>query len=149
MRIRTAATAMFGLPLVLIACSSSTEPREDLRLSAVPTAITLDGQSVKLTAWAWRDFMPAVPPGGPPLIVMVSLPDHLTGVSVGHVWILYGDKIWEPAVEPTPKPNEWHASGIPTWGPGESAVEVVAQVRDQSGNQFLVRDAEVRVGAAY
>jgi hypothetical protein len=155
MRVRLVTIVTFGLLSVLGACSSSIEPNspikfgQELELREASTSINLDGQSVELTAIAWRDFMPAIPLGGPPLIVVVSLPDHLNDVSVDRLWILYGDEVWEPTVEPTLRANEWRASGSPPWEPGEAAVEVVAQVRDRSGNQFLVRDADVRVWATH
>ena len=152
MRIRAAMTATFGLLSIVAACSSSTEPRKESELSAVPTSIAVDGEAVELTTRAYRDFMPPTPLDGAPLYVSVSLPDHLTDISVDRLWILYGDEVWEPAVEPTQRTDEWRwrAGGIPPWWPGESpevkTIEVVVEVRDQSGNQFRVRDAEVTVG---
>ena len=144
MRIRAATTAMFGLLLVLAACSSSTEPRKELELSAVPTSIMLDGQPVELMVYAWRDFMPISPPDGKPLIVVVSLPDSLPGVSIDHLWVLFGEEVWETAVEHRSETNEWVARGGPKWGPGVS-VDVVAQLHDQNGNQFRVRADSVQI----
>ena len=104
----------------------------------VPTAISIDGQSVELTADAF------ILPTDPWLQVSVSLPGHMTSLSVDRLWVLVGDNVWQTDVNrsPIPEYNLWGAVDSIKWDPKVS-VEVVARLRDQSGNPFLVRDVAV------
>ncbi len=72
----------------------------DLRKS--PTRIVLDGKSLSLSAYLWRDFMPSVPSmiDGKPMIAVfkVATSDKKSfpsGIRIERAWVLFGEQMWE------------------------------------------------------
>jgi hypothetical protein len=149
MRMRIATTALFGLLSILGGCSSPTDPGKLSDFDKVPTSIRIGGQSVELRTYAFTESDPS---GGSLLKISVDLglapglPGEVTGVTVDQIWVSVDDEIQQIAVEPSPIPEStlWHAVDNIDWDePG--SVEVVAQVRDQNGKQFFVRDDAVAI----
>ena len=121
------------------------------RLQTAPDTVVVEGRTLVLTTYMWRDFMPISPPGGKPLIVIAyitavdSTPLPST-ISADAIWILTDSLVWKGGftAEPTPpgesRPNCLRrvARDGPLWGPYVS-VDVVVRVLDGHGNVSLLR----------
>jgi len=170
--------AIFTLVLVLIpaACPFKQFPalggqaKENRSVSVndlrnAPTEVLLDGSSLSLSAYPWRDFMPGIwsGPDGSPMMVgfKVATSDKKplpSGVRADGAWVLFGEQIWEisdlrrnVARIPDNKDSseKWincPASPVckftvrdgPKWGPGVF-VDVVVRLTDKEGGQHLLR----------
>jgi hypothetical protein len=142
---------------------------KDLRNAA--TEVVLDGRSLSLSAFPWRDFMPSTlsaPDGSPMMVVVkVSTSDKKpfpSGVRMDRVWVLFGEQVWETselrAQVKTPPYNkdlwvncsdspvcEATAREGPKWGPGVF-VDVVVRLTDKEGRHHLLRVPKQCVKAA-
>jgi hypothetical protein len=119
-------------------------------LRTAPEQVTLrNGQSLRLTAFLWRDFQPISPPDGKPLIAVfrVGTTDQtpLTGgTRVDGAWVVLGDEVWDarPAEEHPRDPGSHTLEVVgrngPKWGPGVS-VDVIVQVRDQQNATYRLQ----------
>src|SRR5687768_7253591 len=71
-------------------------------LRSAPTTVAVDGRSLSLSAYPWRDFMPStIPtPNGSPMMVAlrVSTSDQKpfpNDVRIDRAWVLFGEQVWE------------------------------------------------------
>jgi hypothetical protein len=133
-----------------MACGTSpTAPDPTIdELRSAPLAVTIDGTSLELQAFVWRDFMPIVPPGGAVLQVAVRLPSTATSVSVDHLWVLFGEELWDATPERSAGTTDWTARGGPQWAPG-ARVDVVVRLRTADGRVRLLRAADQRIVGAF
>lgn len=117
-------------------------------LAAVPTCVSVEGVSLAIEAYLWRDFQPISPPNGQPLIALVrvrplgsvALPADL---SAERIAIIHEQMAWvaRPVKERPANvdvPFEVVARNGPKWGPGVS-VEVILQLSDAEGGTCLLR----------
>jgi hypothetical protein len=133
---------------------------KDLRNAS--TEVVLDGRSLSLSAYPWRDFMPSTlkTPDGSPMMVVLSVATSAkkpfpSGVRMDRVWVLFGEQVWETselrAQVKTPLYNkdlwvncsdspvcEATAREGPKWGPGVF-VDVVARLTDKEGRHHLLQ----------
>jgi|ERR1043166_241463 hypothetical protein len=133
---------------------------KDLR--SAPTEVVLDGRSLKLSTFPWRDFMPSTfpsPNGSPMMVVLkVATVDKKTfpsEVRVDGAWVLFGDEVWEVSDlrqrvqgQPPDKDTwincsdspvcETTARNGPKWGPGVY-VDVVVRLSDSAGQHYLLQ----------
>ncbi len=130
----------FLLLCVLCGCQNAPTGPELNELRATPTSATIGGQPFVLQAELWRDFMPMVGggPDGQPLAVVIRLPDQLATVRVEHIWVIFGDQLWDADTEQVPGTQDWVARGGPRWGPGVR-VDVVARLREAGGREIVIR----------
>jgi hypothetical protein len=77
-------------------------------------------------------------PDGQPLAVVVRLPDQMATVRVEHIWVIFGDQLWDADTEQVPGTQDWVARGGPRWGPGVR-VDVVARLREAGGREIVIR----------
>ena len=138
-------------------------------LRNAPTEIVLDGKSLSLSAYLWRDFSPgAWDYKGRPLKLglKVATTDKKAfpgGVRVGRAWVLFGEQIWEASdLRSRPRGlsdnNEaWINCSVspeciiptrdgPQWGPGVS-VDVVVQLIDKEGKRHLIQAQKQYINA--
>ena len=135
----------------------------DLRKS--PTRIVLDGKSLSLSAYLWRDFMPSIPSmiDGKPMIAVfkVATSDKKSfpgGIRIERAWVLFGEQMWETSdfreqlggpTNNKDSSEKWIncadapvceavARGGPKWGPGVY-VDVVVRLIDREGRQHLLQ----------
>ena len=135
----------------------------DLRKS--PTRIVLDGKSLSLSAYLWRDFMPSVPSmiDGKPMIAVfkVATSDKKSfpsGIRIERAWVLFGEQMWETSdfreqlggpTNNKDSSEKWIncadatvceavARGGPKWGPGVF-VDVVVRLTDREGRHHLLQ----------
>jgi hypothetical protein len=145
------------LALLAVGCGTALKGAQVSKASlrVAPDMAEIDGREFKLSASAWRDFMPIVPPGGNPMIVFVKLTcDDMMpmplDLGIDHIWTLKGDEQWDgptQAAKESPEqvgPRlEATVSGGPKWDTG-SQIDVV--VRLTRGKEvWLVRAAGVTV----
>ena len=147
--------AMTLLAFVVSACDgTTTEPRIIAArgdLLTAPTTGTLDGQSVIIEPYLWRDFQPTSPPDGKPLIAVVRVRASGTSLSAtitaDSIWVISESSAWasravqEQTRSATGDLLEVIARNGPKWGPGAS-VDVVVRLRDQTGRVIYVRAAD-------
>jgi hypothetical protein len=128
-------------------------PIEELR--AAPTSLEVDGKTVALRTYMWRDFMPISPADGNPLIAIfwIYVPDESPlpdGLSADAAWVLNGDSVWDTFFEdeerPDLKPNELEriARDGPLWDP-YIAVDAVVRVVAADGSTHLLRAPDQRI----
>ena len=137
-------------------------------LRNTPTEVVLDGKSLSLSAYPWRDFMPTISdiplgPDGKPMAVVLKVTTSdkkplPSGVRADRVWVLFGEQVWEISE------LKQHAKGIPSnkdsreqwincpdlpvceftvrdgpkWGPGVF-VDVVVRLTDKDGRRYLLQ----------
>ena len=134
-------------------------------LRNAPTEVVLDGRSLSLSAYPWRDFMPSTlpAPDGSPMIVVLKLATadkkpFPSGVRIDRAWVLFGEQMWEVSdlrgqVKGSPHykdssegwtncPDspvcETTARDGPKWGPGVF-VDVVVRLTDKEGRHHLLQ----------
>jgi hypothetical protein len=133
---------------------------KDLRNA--PREVVLDGRSLSLSAYPWRDFMPGPFPGteGSPMMVVlrVATSDEKpfpSGVRIDRAWVLFGEQAWEASEfrarvkSPPYDKDSWincadspvceaTARDGPKWGPGVF-VDVVVRLTDKEGRHYLLQ----------
>ena len=133
---------------------------EDLR--SAPTEVVLDGRSLSLSAYPWRDFMPSTlpaPDGSPMMVVLkIATSDKKpfpSGVRIDRAWVLFGEQAWEASEfrarvkSPPYDKDSWINCGDspvceatardgPKWGPGVF-VDVVVRLTDKEGRHHLLQ----------
>jgi hypothetical protein len=133
---------------------------KDLRNA--PTEIVLDGRSLSLSAFPWRDFMPGTlngPDGSPMMVALkVATTDKKpfpSGVRMDRAWVLFGEQVWETSKvrdqlnSPPYEKDSWIACSDspacettlrdgPKWGPNVF-VDVVVRLTDKEGQHHLLQ----------
>ena len=117
------------------------------QLRSAPVQLVFGATTVRLDTYLWRDFQPVTPPDGKPLIASLRVMS-MDGTAIpptvhaDSAWIINGDLAWATAVvqeQPGSDASSFEvvARQGPQWGPG-IAVDVVVQLRDASGQAFLL-----------
>jgi hypothetical protein len=82
--------------------AQETLPISIKELRNAPAEIVLDGKSLSLSTYVWRDFAPSSSVGadGSPLIVTLKVATSdkkpfPSGVRIDRAWVLFGEQIWE------------------------------------------------------
>lgn len=174
------------LPLIVVALMSKQAPaqvgqlNENLSVSVqdlrtAPTEVVLDGRSLTLWAYPWRDFMPGLwqRPDGSPLMVVfkIATSDKKPlpgGVRPDGAWVLFGEQAWEISnlrrnVAQVPDNQNlsgtWIACPVsplceftirdgPRWGP-RVLVDAVVRFADKDGQHYLLRAPKQTVVATF
>jgi hypothetical protein len=161
------------LALIPVACLFQQFPaqvgqsKENLSVSindlrSAPTEVVLDGRSLSLSAYLWRDFMPKSHPhdesmiDGEPMIAVLKVgtsdkKPFPSGVRMDRAWVLFGEQMWEVSefraqVQdkdswiscPDSPVCEAVARDGPKWGPGVF-VDVVVRLTDKEGRHHLLQ----------
>lgn len=128
-------------------------------LTASPTTVVIEGQTLTLAASLWRDFQPISPPDGKPMIAGLQV-QSLGGsavpatVTADTVWLVHGTDVWsgvareERSRQDTAPVYEVVARDGPKWGPGV-LVDVILQLRHASGRVSRLRVANQLVRATF
>ena len=158
---------ILGLLLVLVFAQESSVPIKELRNA--PAEIEFENKTLRLTAYAWRDFAPgAMGPNGSALMVAfeINTPDKKplpNGVRVDRAWVLFGEEVWEVSDLRNRIPNQDHAEESwincsnsqycnitlrdgPKWGPGVD-VDVIVRFTDTEGKPHFLQVAKKSVVA--
>lgn len=141
-------------------------------LRSAPAEIVLDGKSISLTAFPWRDFMPGASMGPEGSLLMVGLKviasnekQFPSGVRMDRAWVILGEQIWEvsnlrtegrnPAVGQDGWINCSESLGCqatiregPRWGPSVQ-VDVVVRLTDKEGQHYLIQSAKQKIQASH
>jgi hypothetical protein len=132
-------------------------------LRNAPTEVVLDGKSLSLSAYLWRDFMPISPPDGKPMIAVLKVATSdkkpfPSGVRTDRAWVLFGEQMWEASelkeqLKGPPYCKDASGKWIkcpdspvfisvardgPKWGPG-LFVDVVVRLTDKGGRHYLLQ----------
>jgi hypothetical protein len=127
-------------------------------LRAVPMRVSVSSTTLRISVYLWRDFQPRVslrrdfqpasPPDGQPLIAVVRVRTVaealLPEISAGRIAVIRRGQAWiAPMVEENPYSRgdsrlEVVARNGPRWGPG-ILVDVILELRDSSGKAHLIR----------
>ncbi|MBW3572489.1 MAG: hypothetical protein KY467_15415 [Gemmatimonadetes bacterium] len=138
-----------AIALVLSGCSVPTTitPRRDL-LKDAPTQVQVQGQNLSLHAYLGRDFMPAAPPDGRPMVAVLRVRTvdgsrFPAGVTADKVSVVYGDRVWTAATRQEHPSQQAHVLEViardgPKWGP-DVRVDVIVYLHDAAGRQHLLR----------
>ena len=144
---------------------------DDLRNA--PTEVVLDGRSLSLSAYPWRDFMPgtSTADGSPMMVVLkVATSDKKpfpSGVRADGAWILFGEQMWEISdlrrnvagiADNKDSSEKWINCPVspvceftvrhgPKWGPGVF-VDVVVRLTDKEGRHHLLQVPKQYVDAS-
>jgi len=145
------------------------QPKESMQVSLkelrnAPNEIVLDGKSLSLSAYLWRDFTPSTSsssdgsPGTPLMATLkVATSDKQpfpTGVRMDRAWVIFEEQIWVASdfrsqVKPSPEEDGWiicSAAPVceatirrgPKWGPGVF-VDIVLRLTDKEGQYHLIQ----------
>ncbi len=73
-------------------------------LEAAPETLKVAGQSIFLSTYLWRDFMPISPPDGKPLIVLsyiqtIDSTDISDEIDANAIYVIKGNDIWRAYFE--------------------------------------------------
>jgi hypothetical protein len=141
--------------------SRETAPISITELRKAPTRVVIDGRSLTLSAYLWRDFMPGTlsDPNGSPMMAVfkVATSDKKpfpSGVRIERAWVLFGEQVWEPG-EFDPRKRDLRQSNDsrtcldtpvcevsarngPKWGPNVY-VDVVVRLIDKEGQDHLLQ----------
>lgn len=135
------------------------------------TEVVLDGRSLSLSAYPWRDFMPGTGPAdGSPMMVALKVATSdkkpfPSGVRMDRAWVLFGEQVWETSKlrdqmkSPPNEKDSWiscsdspvcetTARNGPKWGPGVF-VDVVVRLTDKEGRHHLLRVPKQCVNATH
>ena len=142
--------------------SKETLPISLADVRKAPTEIVIEGRSLTLSTFLWRDFMPgsSTGPDGSPMMaaLKVATSDKKpfpSGVRMERLWVLFGEQVWETAQirdrmnnSPSNKDSWILCSDLPVcevtvrngpkWGPGVS-VDVIVQLTDKDGRHHLIQ----------
>ena len=121
--------------------------------------IVIDGRSLSLTTFPWRDFMPGPSTSGDGTPLMVGLKVATADkqafpseVRMDRAWVTFGEQVWETTAfrssrkpeddgwikcSPTPVCEATVRNG-PKWGPGVY-VDVVVRLTDAAGRHYLIK----------
>lgn len=141
---------VFSLALLALSVSScqraATETNPTLtELLAAPTALDFDGVAFEPQVFASRDFMPAAPPDGRPLAVVVRVGQGFPSVAIDRVSVVHSGQVWTSATTRVQGTNDWVARDGPKWGPGVT-VDVIIQTRHSILGVKLLRRPAVVIG---
>ncbi len=141
-------------------------------LQSAPPEVVIDGRSLSLSAYPWRDFMPGTSAGGDgsPMMVVVKVATSdkkpiPSGVRMDRVWVLFGEQVWETSeLRDQPKTPPYNkdlwvncsdlpvcevtARGGPKWGP-DVFVDVVVRLTDNEGRHHLLQVPKQYVNATH
>ena len=134
-------------------------PMSTKQLRNAPTEAVIEGRSLSLSTYPWRDFAPGTSssPNGTPLMVVlkVATADKKplpSGIRMERAWVLLGEEVWEASDFRSgrrPVKDGWikcaetpvceaTIRGGPKWGPGVF-VDVVLRITDKEGQPHLIR----------
>ncbi|WP_445723928.1 MULTISPECIES: hypothetical protein [Bacteroidota] len=153
----------FGLILTLTlllnsSCSEDEQPNWSIDkakinklLNSSTEQVTIEGTTLELHAYLWRDFMPISPPDGKNLISINWLVDVdsiaiPTNILLSEQYVINGDSLWSTSYtneirETQPYLVERVSRDGPKWGPNIE-VTVIAKVIDTNTKleHFLIRE---------
>lgn len=127
------------------ACHATSGTPSLAELRAVPMEAVVDGRTLYVESYLWRDYMPITPPEGKPLTALFRVRAREGGaapaVTVDSAWVVYGSSVWAtaPRMEHAPATSgelELIARNGPLW-PAGSTVDVVLRVRGSRGITLL------------
>ncbi|HKR21953.1 MAG TPA: hypothetical protein VJS17_05120 [Pyrinomonadaceae bacterium] len=152
---------LLSLIFTLFQTPETSVPIKDLR--DAPETVVVGNKSLKLFAYAWRDFAPSSTSHGSPLMVAVKLTsadkEALPNVRMERVWVVFGEQVWEVSNLRGPGQDRdkdtWiNCSKIPEcqvtvrdgpqWGP-EVFVDVIVRLKDSEGKEHLLRAPKQKV----
>lgn len=150
------------MSVVFMGCSDAGEqyvaPPPDIpvnQLLAAPETTMVNGRTVYLTTYLWRDFMPISPPDGKPLlgVVCITAMDGLVfgnAISSDAVWVVYNQKVWKSWLTDASNGGRTNQlaksfSDGPKWGPLVS-VDVVVRLKDDKGKVYFLRASKQIIG---
>lgn len=123
-----------------------------------PERVSLDGATLLLQTYMWRDFMPPAPDDGKPLtaILLIETSDHSplpATITTDSLWVIHGDDVWATTFEDEETPPDMRreyrlvrvARNGPKFGPGV-AVNVVVQVSGAGGQAKYLSAREQMIG---
>lgn len=136
-------------------------------LRDAPTEIVLDGRSLSLSAYLWRNFMPGNRDSSLMMGLKVATSDKQafpSGVRLDRAWVLFGEQIWEVLpfrgrFKDFPNKEGWikcsdspvcevpSVRGGPTWSRG-ALVDVVLRLIDREGKHHLIQAQKQHINAA-
>ena len=118
-------------------------------------SIVIDGDSYKIEATVWRDFMPVSPPNGKGMISINTLinqnsqpiPDKL---KMAEQYVIYDHSVWISGYENSGISGiNWQRERVsrngPKWGPGVY-VDVISLIKDTTTNKnYYLIDRKVHI----
>ena len=144
---RSSLTAL-AVAAALLGCREPSTVAPVLILPDAKPTVTVDGATLVLETYIWRDFQPISPPDGKPLIAVLRVktadgsPVPRT-VTADRAWVILGSDIWETAVVEEQSRTagasyfEVVARNGPKWGP-DVTVDVAVRLRGASGDIVLL-----------
>ncbi len=141
------------LLVYLSGCSASQEVRDIEELKSAPSEIKLEGKSLTLEVYIWRDFMPTTDTfvnTGIMGSIKIKTSDSSqipTSLNVTKLWILNKDSVWE--TKPvrtnllTPDVLEIFVSRGPSWDKGIKT-DVITEIKlNKSVKLLCIKNQEI------
>ncbi|MEO6066714.1 MAG: hypothetical protein ABIQ41_01890, partial [Gemmatimonadales bacterium] len=107
----------------LLACGDEPTLLDSLR--DTPTALVVASDTIRIAAFANRDFQPGSEPGGDSLDASVTTLGTTLPLAVTQMWVVQGEDVWRAAPDSIGA-GEWVAHGGPKWAPGTEVYIVAA-----------------------
>ena len=121
-------------------------------LRQAPLAVTMEGKTLELEPYVYRDFAPISEPNGKPMIAGLRI--HTSdgspvpaSIVADAMWVVRGDDVWAavPVMEHSRAVTApWYelvARGGPKWEPG-GIIDVIVRLRSTNGGTKFLRAAD-------
>lgn len=150
-------TVLLMLPVLSLGFSRSSQKTDLNTLLSAPEVVEIGGQKLKMETYLWRDFMPMSPPDGKPLKASVAIlpldgKPIAANLDAVRIWVIKDKEIWQEQLQGVGRNLpamgqlrfEKMADNGPKWETG-IAVTVVVELRDQSGQKWLLKAADQKI----
>ncbi len=159
---------LWGIGLILISlyscrvqekkapASDAIQPLQQMAvINQIPDKLFLNGDTLELNVYLWRDFQPISPPEGKPLRIVVKVRDTQgkplpPDIKLKKVKVLYQDQSWETTLKEMPRPSGTVSEISATAGggpklPPDSLVDVIVFLEDGHGKIHRLKALKQRI----
>lgn len=128
-------------------------PADDLL--AVPESVDVEAETLTLSTYLWRSFMPTIPPTNSGLIALVCVRSMDStqlpiSINLNAVWIVNGQQVWRSFLADEDQSSVYRQCKIARNGPGwDGPVEVIVRLFDDRGESHMLRASQQIIDKVY
>ena len=124
-------------------------------LLAVPESIVVDAETLTVSTYMWRNFMPTVPSSNTGLIALVYIgkvdsTKMSNSITADAVWIVSGEQAWRSFLAEANQPPSNRLCRIARNGPEwDGPADVIVRVFGSRGDEHMLRASRQAIGKVY